>query len=106
MRKTLLLIALIGIGLSGCTTSYPGSPQTYAGINHGKIKIDPKTGLIEVDITGGKEGENVEFILEGPNGWKAAYKATGLKAADAQAQQTAANIAVMDKLIDRIPVLP
>lgn len=105
-----IIATLAGLLLAGCTTAYPGSPQTYAGINHGKFHIDPKTGAVDIEVMGGKEGEDVAFTIEGPSGLKATYTAKTLNAAAAQAQQAAANAAIMeklagsaDKLIDKIP---
>ena len=102
-----IIATLAGLALVGCAT---GSPQTYAGINHGKFHIDPKTGAVDIEVMGGKEGEDVAFTIEGPSGLKATYTAKTLNAAAAQAQQAAANAAIMerlagsaDKLIDKIP---
>ena len=98
-----VLAMLAGISLAGCTTSYPGSPQTYAGINHGEFHIDPKTGAVDIAVTGGKDGENVSFTIKGPNGLDATYTATKVDAAAAQANLAAANVAIMEKLIGKIP---
>ena len=107
MRRIPPVLALLA--LSACST-YPGSPQNYAGINHGEFHIDPKTGAVDITVTGGKDGENVAFTIKGPNGLDATYTATKVDAAAAQANQAAANAAIMerlatsaDKLIDKIP---
>lgn len=83
--RALLIVPLLAIG--GCTTNYPGSPQAFAGINHGTFHVDPKTGAVDIEVTGGKEGESVKFSIKGPNGLEATYEAAGLKALEAQANQ-------------------
>lgn len=102
-----VMLAIITLG--GCTTAYPGSPQAHSGITEatveksadgswkGYIVNGKKTGVANLEVTM-SDGTNIKFHGEQIDG------ATG------QAQQAAANAAIMerlagsaDKLIEKIP---
>lgn len=92
--------------ITGCTT-WPGSPQTYAGINHGKVKVtDPKTGkVVEAEFTGGKEGDNINFFAKAPDGWEIKYSADSLKATEAQRTQAELASAISAAIAETAKIL-
>ena len=109
MRKTTLLATLIGLGLSGCTTSYPTGPQAHSGITEATVEKSAD-GAWRGHIISGKNSGKTSLTVAMPDGTAVTFDGEQIDGATAQAQQAAANAAIMerlagsaDKLIDKIP---
>lgn len=79
-----LFPALCVLGLTACTTAYPGSPQACAGINDAHVQWDEKTGTVAADLCAGKENDNVRLSGKTPGGLEFSYAAEGAKAFEGQ----------------------
>lgn len=79
------------MGLSGCGTAYPGSPQACAGINDVNVTYDAKTGSIKAALCGGKEYDAVKLSGKTPNGLEFLFDAEGAKAFNGQMTQAGVN---------------
>ena len=112
MRKTALLAVLAGFGLAGCTTAYPGSPQAHSGITEATVEKSAD-GAWRGHIISGKNSGKTSLTVAMPDGTAVTFDGEQIDGATAQAQQAAANAAIMerlagsaDKLIEKIPVAP
>lgn len=111
MHKTLLLAALAGIGLAGCTTTYPGSPQAHSGITEATVEKSAD-GAWKGHIISGKNSGKTSLTVAMPDGTAVTFDGEQIDGATAQAQASAANAAIMerlagstDRLIEKIPPL-
>lgn len=110
MKQALIIAALAGIGLAGCTTTaYPGSPQAHSGITEATVEKSAD-GAWRGHIISGKNSGLTELSVAMPDGTDIKFKGEQIDGATAQAQQAAANAAIMerlagsaDKLIEKIP---
>ena len=101
MRKTPLLMALIGVGLAGCT-AYPGSPQAHSGITEATVEKSAD-GAWRGHIISGKNSGKTSLTVAMPDGTAVTFDGEQIDGATAQAQQAEANSAIIGKLIERIP---
>lgn len=109
MRKTALLAVLAGFGLTGCTTSYPGSPQAHSGITEATVEKSAD-GAWRGHIISGKNSGKTSLTVAMPDGTAVTFDGEQIDASTAQAQASAANAAIMerlagsaDRLIEKIP---
>jgi len=102
MRKTALLAVLAGFGLTGCTTAYPGSPQAHSGITEATVEKSAD-GAWRGHIISGKNSGKTSLTVAMPDGTAVTFDGEQIDASTAQAQQAAANAAIMEKLIGKIP---
>lgn len=104
MRNTALIAAVGALALGGCTTSYPGSPQAHAGITEATVTKDAD-GSFKGHIISGKNSGVTDLTVEQPDGMKITFHGEQIDGATAQANQAAANAAIMEKLLDKIPAV-
>lgn len=104
MRKAALLAALAGFGLTGCTTTYPGSPQAHSGITEATVEKSAD-GAWRGHIISGKNSGKTSLTVAMPDGTAVTFDGEQIDGATAQANQAAANQAMMEKLIDKIPAV-
>lgn len=102
MRKTALLAALGALALSACTTAYPGSPQAHSGITEATVEKSAD-GAWRGHIISGKNSGKTSLTVAMPDGTAVTFDGEQIDASTAQAQQAAANAAIMEKLIGKIP---
>ena len=105
MLKIALLAALAGVGLSGCSTAYPGSPQAHAGITEATVE-KAADGAWRGHIISGKNSGKTSLTVAMPDGTAVTFDGEQIDGATAQAQASAANTAIIGKLIEKIPVAP
>ena len=105
MRKTALLAVLAGFGLAGCTTAYPGSPQAHSGITEATVEKSAD-GAWRGHIISGKNSGKTSLTVAMPDGTAVTFDGEQIDGATAQAQASAANTAIIGKLIEKIPVAP
>ena len=98
----------MGFGLVGCS-NLPGNPQRHAGMIEATVKQSPD-GSYEGHIIDGKDRGESKLDIKRPDGTEIHFESKRVDASTAQAQQAAANVAIMDrlagstdKLIDKIP---
>ena len=97
------------LALAGCTTSYPGSPQTFSGITEATVEKSAD-GAWRGHIVSGKNSGKTSLTVDMPDGTAVTFDGEQIDGAAAQAQQAATNAAIMerlagsaDKLIEKIP---
>ena len=112
MRKTALLAALGALALSACTNTYPGSPQAHSGITEATVERSAD-GAWRGHIISGKNSGKTSLTVAMPDGTAVTFDGEQIDGATAQAQASAANAAIMerlagsaDKLISKIPAAP
>ena len=109
MRYAIPVLALLaGISLAGCST-YPGSPQNHAGITEATVE-KAADGAWRGHIISGKNSGKTSLTVSMPDGTAVTFDGEQIDASTAQAQASAANAAIMerlatsaDKLIGKIP---
>ena len=106
MRKTTLLAALGALALSACTT---GSPQAHSGITEATVEKSAD-GAWRGHIISGKNSGKTSLTVSMPDGTAVTFDGEQIDGATAQANQAAANAAIMerlagsaDRLIEKIP---
>ena len=104
MRKTALLAVLAGFGLTGCTTAYPGSPQAHSGITEATVEKSAD-GAWRGHIISGKNSGKTSLTVAMPDGTAVTFDGEQIDGATAQAQASAANTAIIGKLIEKIPAV-
>lgn len=111
MRKTTLLAALGALALSACTTTYPGSPQAHSGITEATVEKSAD-GAWRGHIISGKNSGKTSLTVAMPDGTAVTFDGEQIDASTAQANQAAANAAIMerlagsaDRLIEKIPAV-
>ncbi len=102
--KYAVTLSMAGI-VSGCTTSYPGSPQAHAGITEATVEKSAD-GAWKGHIVSGKNSGKTTLTVSMPDGTAVTFDGEQIDGATAQANQAAANAAIMEKLIDKIPKTP
>lgn len=108
MRKTLLFV--VAISLIGCA-NLPGNPQRHGGMTEATIEKAPD-GSFKGRIIDGKDRGGSKLDMTMPDGTEVHFESEQVDASTAQAQQAAANAAIMerlagsaDKLIEKIPAV-
>ena len=104
MRKTALLAALGALALSACTTAYPGSPQAHSGITEATVEKSAD-GAWRGHIISGKNSGKTSLTVAMPDGTAVTFDGEQIDGATAQAQASAANTAIIGKLIEKIPAV-
>ncbi len=78
-----LLFLLAGL-LTACAGAIPWNEQNSSGVDKFSVKYFENGNTEEISFTSGKEKASVEIRYETPDGTKASYKATDIKAFDGQ----------------------
>ena len=104
MHKTTLLAALGALALSACTTTYPGSPQAHSGITEATVEKSAD-GAWRGHIISGKNSGKTSLTVAMPDGTAVTFDGEQIDGATAQAQASAANTAIIGKLIEKIPAV-
>lgn len=109
MNHAALITVLGALALGACTTNYPGSPQAHSGITEATVE-KAADGAWRGHIISGKNSGKTSLTVSMPDGTAVTFDGEQIDASTAQAQQAAANTAIMerlagsaDKLIDKIP---
>ncbi|HAK63589.1 MAG TPA: hypothetical protein DCO82_10165 [Alphaproteobacteria bacterium] len=106
---TIVVLIILALTLGGCTTAYPGSPQAHSGITEASVE-KTADGAWKGHIISGKNSGRTSLAVTMPDGTAVNFEGEQIDGAAAQAEQAAANAAIMDrlagsadKLIDKIP---
>ena len=106
MKYAIPVMALLA--LSACST-FPGSPQLHGGITEATVEKSAD-GAWRGHIISGKNSGKTSLTVAMPDGTAVTFDGEQIDGATAQANQAAANAAIMerlatsaDKLIDKIP---
>ena len=107
--KNLSALICLPLFISGCTSVYPGSPQTFSGITEATVEKSAD-GAWRGHIISGKNSGKTVLTVAMPDGTAVTFDGEQIDGATAQANQAAANAAIMErlagsaeKLIDKIP---